>query len=160
MIINFTGQPETGKTTLANYLVPLLKRKYPEYQVLILDGDVIRKVTKNFDYTEAGRRRNICEAYAMAACILMAGKIDPSFKVIVIIALISPYLDLRQKLKSEWPTVEVHLVSQRNSREKYNVAGYEKPEVPYLHLDTTLLNIDSCATRIMLNVDSMLLKTQ
>lgn len=100
MIINFTGQPETGKSTLSKELVPKLKTQYPGYSIIILDGDVIREVTNNKDYTESGRRTNIMNAYGIAGAILTAAKIDKSFKPIVIIALISPYLDLREKLKS------------------------------------------------------------
>lgn len=157
MIVNFTGQPETGKTTLSNQLRSMLKTQYPNYNIVILDGDVIRDVTNNKDYSELGRRKNISNAYSIAGSILDASKIDKLFKSIVIIALISPYLDLREKLKSEYPVLEIHLeTSVRKSREQYNVIGYEKPVMPFMYFKTDDITPYSCCFNIIKAIDLFL----
>lgn len=136
MIINFTGQPESGKTTLSKLLQKELKFYYPEHKVIILDGDVIRKVTNNYDYTEEGRRRNITSAYAIATGLIQASLIDENFKTIVILAIISPYRELRETLKERMPVLEYYLTSTRNSRAQNNVEGYEEPLINFTHVNT------------------------
>ena len=136
MIINFTGQPESSKTTLSKLLRTRLRLGYPSYQVVILDGDVIRKATNNTDYSEAGRRKNISAAYDIARSLKAASQIDTTFKVIIIIALISPYKDLREELKSRGDVLEFYLTSYRNSRAQYNVANYERPTAPFIFINT------------------------
>ena len=55
MIIWFTGQPGSGKTTLANELILNLKRNSPEKKVINIDGDDLRSISKNKDYSKEGR---------------------------------------------------------------------------------------------------------
>ena len=80
MIYWFTGQPGAGKTTLAKYLGTHLHLKNP----LLIDGDDIREIFQNKDYSEAGRLKNIELAQNMA---LFAHK--KGFNVCV--SLVSPY---------------------------------------------------------------------
>lgn len=136
MIINFTGQPESGKTTLSHLLKKELDWYYPDHKVIILDGDVIRKVTDNYDYTEAGRKKNIRSAYDIALSIIKASQIDPSFNAIVILAIISPYRAIREELKTQANVLEYYLTSSRRSRAQFNVKDYEPPLKNYFHLDT------------------------
>ena len=44
------GLPGSGKTTLASYLVPLLKAKW-------LNADEVRKEANDWDFSEEGRKR-------------------------------------------------------------------------------------------------------
>ena len=54
MILWFTGQPGSGKTTLCNEVIKRVSEK-----VIHIDGDDIREVLDNKDYSENGRRKNI-----------------------------------------------------------------------------------------------------
>ena len=58
MIYWFTGQPGAGKTTLAKQLKDYL---HPS-NVILVDGDDIRDIFQNKDYSENGRRKNIEKA--------------------------------------------------------------------------------------------------
>jgi adenylylsulfate kinase len=49
-----TGQPGAGKTTLATWLEAHFAGKG-----VVIDGDDIRAIFDNKDYSEAGRRKNI-----------------------------------------------------------------------------------------------------
>src|SRR6266545_5516700 len=57
MIYWFTGQPGAGKTTLALALQAVLRKS--GHTVVHLDGEFLREITGNRDFTEAGRTRNI-----------------------------------------------------------------------------------------------------
>ena len=54
MIYWFTGQPGSGKTTLAKAMIEECAD-----QCIHIDGDNLREIFQNFDYTEKGRRKNI-----------------------------------------------------------------------------------------------------
>ena len=132
MIYNFIGQPHSGKTTLANYLKKALEQHNPSRKVIIVDGDILRKITLNADYSEKGRRDNITNAYNIAKFLDTTEDFD------VIIALVSPFLDLRQKLKFDANVIEifVHTTNIRG-REAYHVKDYELPETDFIDIDTT-----------------------
>ena len=87
MIYWFTGQPGSGKTVLAN----LLKEKYLPHAYRI-DGDEMRELFKNKDYSMKGRIANIDAAQKIAHYLHNQGK-D------VIVSLVSPYLDQREEFK-------------------------------------------------------------
>ena len=55
MIIWLTGQPGSGKTTLCNEIISSLTYD----KIINIDGDDIRDVLDNKDYSEKGRRKNI-----------------------------------------------------------------------------------------------------
>lgn len=127
MIVNIIGQPGSGKSTLAEELKKRIAEIHKEHTVIIIDGDIVRKVSNNFDYSNTARRINISFAYRIAESLENAGKIDQSFKPIILIALVSPYLDLREELKRNQQVIEVFLKSSRDVRVQNHVANYEKP---------------------------------
>ena len=53
MIYWFTGQPGSGKTTLAVELIKHLDNP------IHVDGDNLRDILKNYHYTDVGRKKNI-----------------------------------------------------------------------------------------------------
>ena len=62
MIYWFTGQPASGKTTLVNNLLT----HFGKESTIIIDGDDLRDIFQNKDYSEVGRRKNIERAQDIA----------------------------------------------------------------------------------------------
>jgi adenylylsulfate kinase-like enzyme len=132
MIYNFIGQPHSGKTTLARYLRTALEIHNPQRKVLIIDGDDLRKILNNKDYSKEGRRDNISKAYAIAKYL------DADFLHDVIIAVISPFLDLREEFKITSDVVEIYVhTTNIRGRENFHVEYFEKPESYFIDIDTT-----------------------
>jgi adenylylsulfate kinase-like enzyme len=132
MIYYFIGQPHSGKTTLATHLKKALEITNPNKHVFMIDGDVLRKIINNKDYSEQGRIQNITTAHNIAKYL------DVDDDKIVIMALVSPYLDLREKFKSEANVTEIFLhTTNIRGRESYHVENYEYPEKNFIDIDTT-----------------------
>ncbi len=132
MIYNICGQPHSGKSTLANYLKKSIEKRHPERKVFIIDGDILRNILNNKDFSEQGRRDNIKQAYGIARYLDSTEDFD------VIIAVISPYKDQRDELKllSDCIEIYVHTTNIRG-REKYHVPNFEVPFLDYIDIDTT-----------------------
>ena len=131
MIIMFTGQPNSGKTTLALELVHRLHEIRKDITATIIDGDSLRKITRNVDYSKDGRRKNVKSA------INLAINSDTSSNDYTVVALVSPFRDLRELLKnnSKHTVKEIYLHSSR-LREGKMVEYYEQPLNNYLDIDT------------------------
>ena len=97
MIYWFTGQPGSGKTVLAN----LLKENILPHAYRI-DGDEMRELFQNKDYSLKGRIKNIDTAQKIAHYLHNQGK-D------VIVSLVSPYRTQREEFKSimDWQIKEL-----------------------------------------------------
>ena len=131
MIIMFTGQPNSGKTTLSLELVHYLHEIRKDVTATIIDGDSLRKITRNVDYSKDGRRKNVKSA------INLAINSDTSSNDYTVVALVSPFRDLRELLKnnSKHTVKEIYLHSSR-LREGKMVEYYEPPLNNYLDIDT------------------------
>ena len=131
MIIMFTGQPNSGKTTLSLELVHYLHEIRKDVTATIIDGDSLRKITRNADYSKDGRRKNVKSA------INLAINSDTSSNDYTVVALVSPFRDLRELLKnnSKHTVKEIYLHSSR-LREGKMVEYYEPPLNNYLDIDT------------------------
>ena len=139
MIINFTGQAGAGKTTLANAL-----SKYV-WRPIIIDGDELREIFQNKDYSEEGRRKNITNAYNIAKFLEHKG-FTP------IIALISPYKDLRDELKSQTNVLELYLhTDEIRGREHFFAKNYEAPTQDFLTINTSE-PISECLPKIIMEI--------
>ena len=132
MIYNICGQPHSGKTTLANYLKKVLEVNNPKKKVFIVDGDVLRKILNNKDYSEKGRRDNIHQAYSIAKYLNETDNFD------VILALVSPFKAQRDLFRFATDCIEifVHTTNIRG-KENFHVENYEKPNFDYIDIDTT-----------------------
>ena len=85
MIYLFTGQPGSGKTTLAKKLQFWLQTEKRNWRksVLRIDGDKLRELFPNKDYSKEGREKNIQKAFDIAKYLESEG-------VDVVISLVSP----------------------------------------------------------------------
>ena len=144
MIIWLTGQPGSGKTTLANQLISCLKNDYNMNQIINLDGDDLRSINKNQDYSKEGRIKNISTAISIIR--FLANK-----KYICIVSIVAPYRFLRDELKDEFPFLEVYLhTTEIRGREDYFAKDYEKPiDSNYLDIDTGKLTIKESLDEIL-----------
>ena len=137
MIVILTGQPNSGKTTLAYALKEKLSCAG------ILDGDEIRAILDNKDYSVDGRKRNITTASSFA-------KILSNNDITAILALVSPFRELREQLKndSNFNVKEIYLHSKRY-REGKMVDYYEPPLNNYLDIDTDTYSVEQSVTKIL-----------
>lgn len=133
MIIILTGQPHSGKTTIANYLKTALQTSFIDGKIYNIDGDDLREILDNKDYSEQGRRKNIETAHAIAKYLQKQNPLNH-----IIISLVSPYRDLREKLKSELDCKEFYIhTTEIRGRENFHVANYEMPLENFVDVDTT-----------------------
>ncbi len=127
MIYWFTGQPGAGKTTLAKKLVEYLNVG----NTIHIDGDDLRDIFKNKDYSENGRRANIQKAMDIAHFLNEKG-------YNVVASLVSPYKDLRDDLKTKSGAIEIYVhTTDIRGRENFHVKDYEPPTENYVSINTT-----------------------
>lgn len=140
MIIWFTGQPGSGKTTLAKRLLVL-----SDPQTFHIDGDDLRMVFDNKDYTKSGRQQNVRLAQQIATYL-------HNQKKHVIVSLVSPYRDQREEFKQlfgkEILEIWTHTTELRG-REDWFCLDYENPETNFLSLDTGLLSPEQSLQKIL-----------
>jgi adenylylsulfate kinase len=128
MIYWLTGQPGAGKTTLAQWIMA----SFPTKSVVV-DGDDIREIFVNTDYSESGRRKNIEKAQILAKFLHHKGQT-------VVVSLVSPYRDQRESFKSEMGEniVEIFVHTEEDrGRNHFHVQNYEPPIENFIDCDTT-----------------------
>lgn len=144
MIYLFTGQPGSGKTTLAKKLQMWLQtdKKNWRKSVFHIDGDQLRELFPNKDYSKEGRYKNINKAFDIAKYLDDCGN-D------VVISLVSPYKQLREQLKSECKVTEIycHTKKMRGREDKFAL-DYEPPTEFFVDLDTSD-NIDNTFQKLI-----------
>ncbi len=142
MIIWLTGQPGSGKTTLANKLV--FEFQNENSNVINIDGDDLRFINKNQDYSKQGRIKNISTAISIVR--FLANK-----KFICIISIVAPYRFLRDELKEDFPLLEVYLhTNEKRGREHFFAKDYEVPTDPkHLAIDTGKLTVKESLDEIL-----------
>ncbi len=145
MVLWFTGQPGSGKTTLTNKFIEdklIGFMKIPHWKIVHIDGDDLRDVLDNKDYSEKGRRKNIQFAIDMA-------KVMDDKGYLVLVSLVSPYRDMREKLKSNRNITEFYLhTTDIRGKEDYFVEDYEPPLHNFTDIDTNK-SIEECINEIL-----------
>tara|TARA_R110000782_G_scaffold129996_4_gene221654 strand:- start:6 stop:449 length:444 start_codon:yes stop_codon:yes gene_type:complete len=132
MIYWFTGQPAHGKTVLAKKLSYWLNENKHTLPFMI-DGDDMRELFSNKDYSIKGRVENVGTAQRIAHYLHNQGK-D------VIVALVSPYIDQREEFKKllgdNLVEIYVHTTDTRE-RDHFKAEAYIAPKDNFIDIDTT-----------------------
>jgi adenylylsulfate kinase-like enzyme len=139
MIYWFTGQPGHGKTVLAS----AFKQKLDN--VFHVDGDDLREIFDNKDYSETGRRKNIELAQHLSHFLHNKGQN-------VVVSLVSPYKDQRDMFKEKMgdniKEIYIHTTEIRG-RENFHVENYQQPTENYLDINTTNVSVEECLNQII-----------
>jgi adenylyl-sulfate kinase len=159
----FTGLACSGKTTIADALVPILKEK--GIKVERLDGDTVRKsLTRDLGFSVEDRRKNI-ERVTFVAKLLTRND------VAVLATFISPEIEMRENARSEIGNfVEVYVKASIDACMSRDVKGmyakaiageiqdftgihdtapYEEPENPEVLLDTEAFTVEECVQQVL-----------
>ena len=142
MIYWFTGQPSHGKTILAN----MLKEKLPN--AFRIDGDEMRELFTNKDYTINGRVANIGTAQKISHYLNSQGN-D------VIVSLVSPYIDQREDFKTLMgdQIIEFYIhTSEARERDHFKAVAYIPPTERYIDVDTTKDNPKESFSKILKHI--------
>ena len=161
MVIWFTGQPGSGKTTLAerfiqDKLIGFMKMRPKD--IVHIDGDDIRKTlarTDVDDYSRGGRTKNIRWVLDTSVFLVSKGYLP-------IISMVSPFRWLREELKMIgkgthyskvqpiFKVLEVYChTSEIRGKEKYFVEDYQAPLTDFTDMDTTNKTIEECIDEIL-----------
>lgn len=137
-----TGQPSTGKTTLAKLLLTKLPKN-----TFHIDGDDLREIFDNKDYSKEGRLKNIETAQNIAKYLYNKGNN-------VIVSLVSPYRDQREFFKENSDVIEFYIhADDIRERAKYNVNNYEPPLNNFIDINTTIDSPEESLQKILNIID-------
>lgn len=140
MIVVLFGQPASGKTTLAK---KLMAEGFHH-----IDGDHLRDVFKNKDYSREGRIRNLNRASDIAHYFEFAEGRN------VVLSLVYPYEEAREYLGQLNSSVKwVYLTYQEDrGRDQFKVVDFELPHVDDVDLiiNTSHTSIEDSAKQIKL----------
>jgi adenylyl-sulfate kinase len=164
-VIWLTGLSGAGKTTIAVALQELLQHQ--GITPVLLDGDEIRKAIQLTSFDEESRKQHNLKVGEMASALEAENKI-------VIVALISPYADIRNIIRQQCKRfVEVYVATDINTCIERDPKGlykkaisgeikdftgisapYFPPEHPELIIDTTQQSPAASAQQILALINS------
>ena len=108
-----------------------------------VDGDDIRDIFQNKDYSENGRRQNIQKAQDISQFLYAKGNS-------VIVSLVSPYKDQRDNFKQNPNVVEIYVnTDEIRCREQFHVQNYEQPTENFIEINTTNTTVEECIEKIV-----------
>lgn len=162
-VLWFTGLSGSGKSTIANLVEKKLHNR--GQHTYLLDGDNVRHgLNRDLGFTDADRVENIRRISEVSKLMLDAG-------LIVLTAFISPFKAERKmakELMAEGEFLEVFVDTPLEVAEQRDVKGlykkaragelknftgidsaYEAPNAPDIHLDTTQLDAETAADKII-----------
>ena len=143
MIIWFTGQPGAGKTTLALALIEEKKRENPQLNIVHIDGDNLRSITQNFDYSLKGRKKNIENVHTIT-------RFMDYHDALVVISVVAPLRIMRDTLKETNKMLEVYVhTTNARGREQNFANNYQAPEKNFIDIDTTIDSVEESISKIL-----------
>jgi len=163
----FTGIPCCGKTTIADQVAIVLKKK--DYTVERLDGDVVRQgLTSDLGFSKKDRDENIRRATFVA-------KMLTRNNVIVLATFVSPYREQRRNARKEierfvevYVRCPVEICMKRDVKGMYQKAlggkikhftgvddPYEEPEHPELILNTDTETIEESVKKVLDTIEEL-----
>jgi len=153
MIYNFIGQSHAGKTTLAKHLKNILETNYIvnnlHKKCILVDGDNLKEILNNNDFTEDGRRHNVNQSYNIAKFL------DTDTPFDVILSIVSPFLDLRERFKKEADVIEIYVhTTDIRGRENHHVPYFEAPLRDFIDVDTTNVDVFTTMNELMNNIEN------
>ena len=141
MIYWFTGQPGHGKTTLAKAMLDHLAAQ--GIKAFHVDGDDLRALTTNADYSRGGRENNIRRAQLLAHYLQSKGHT-------VVVSLVAPYRDIREELKAAAEVTEVYVhTTETRGREEKHASDYEAPLTNFINIDTTGKSVEESLQEVI-----------
>jgi len=169
-VIWFTGLSGSGKSTLAGELSMVLTRGGIRH--LVLDGDIVRQgLCSDLGFSREDRVENCRRIAEVARLLLQAG-------VTVLIPVISPYLEVRERIKGLFRPgefIEVYVACPLEVCEQRDVKGlyrkaragvlanftgisdpYEPPLEPDILIDTSRLDKEQ-SIRVLLEFQTLAL---
>jgi adenylylsulfate kinase len=132
MVYWFTGQPGHGKTVLSTMLKDYLETEHNK-QVIHIDGDDLRNIFQNKDYSKEGRIKNITFAQGLAKFCHLKG-----FDVVV--SVVAPYKEVRDAFKEDMgdDMVELYVhTTEPRERDHFHSEDYVPPSEDFIDVDTT-----------------------
>jgi adenylylsulfate kinase-like enzyme len=144
MIYWFTGQPGHGKTTLAKAMLAHLKTTGVD--AFHVDGDDLRALTTNEDYSRDGREANIRRAQTIAHYLQAKGHT-------VVVSLVAPYRALREEFKAAAEVTEIYVhTSQTRGREAKHADDYQAPVSNFIDVDTTAKTVEESLEHVLISL--------
>lgn len=141
MVVVIFGQPHSGKSTLADSL-------YLPFATNI-DGDKLRELFSNKDFSREGRIKNLNRASDITVFLNSTHKN-------VILSLVYPYKEARDYLNSLCSDVVwVYLTyDEKRGREEFHVKDFEEPiGEDVLSINTTKNDVRECIQMIKKRID-------
>jgi adenylylsulfate kinase len=163
----FTGLPCCGKTTIADQVAVILKKR--NYLVERLDGDLIRQnLSSDLSFSKKDRDENIRRATFLA-------KMLSRNNVVVLASFVSPYRKQRKRARKEIKNfVEVYvrcpvkICMKRDVKGMYRKAlegkithftgvddPYEEPEDPELIVDTDIESVEESVDKVLKKIEEL-----
>jgi adenylylsulfate kinase-like enzyme len=142
MIIVLFGQPNCGKSTLAKRLT--------EDRGYNIDGDELRRIFKNNDYSRKGRIKNLNRASDVAHYMHSISGED------IVLSLVYPFKEAREHLNNLTQDVKwIYLTyTGIRGREEFHLKEFEEPvDEQVLHLNTSELTINQCIDAIKVYIN-------
>ncbi len=163
----FTGIPCCGKTTIADQVAIVLKKK--DYTVERLDGDVVRLgLTSNLGFSKKDRDENIRRV------TFVAKKLTRN-NVVVLATFVSPYREQRRNARKEierfvevYVRCPVEICMKRDVKGMYRKAlegkikhftgvddPYEEPEHPELIINTDTESVEESVKKVLHTIEEL-----
>tara|TARA_Y100000294_G_scaffold63993_1_gene60693 strand:+ start:3593 stop:4513 length:921 start_codon:yes stop_codon:yes gene_type:complete len=164
IVVWFTGLPCSGKSTIANAVFDILKKK--DMMVERLDGDILRStITKDLGFSKEDRMENLRRATFLAKLLARNG-------VIVLSSFITPYESIRKNVRNELEKdsafIEVYVKASLETCKKRDEKGmyvkaekgeiknftgindpFEEPKNADIVLDTEEKTVNECVKEVI-----------